>query len=164
MITNYWLLIVYNLSAESWNMNGYSKVFNSPNIDIDTLNHTGFYFIRNAINNDRKGTYPPINEYAVHLIQASESYDPVNARLQIMTEFRKDKDTIWFRKASDNGAGGVTYSDWQQLYPDYRSKNLNVHAGYVIFTNGLRIQFNMISIPAGTEAIFKWVFPLKFTA
>ena len=145
-------------------MNGYSKIFHASNINIDTLNHTGFYFIRNISSSTTLGTYPSTIEYAAHLIQSSESYDPVNARFQIMTEFNKSKNTIWFRKASNNNSGGVTYSDWQQLYPDYRSKNLNVHAGYVIFTNGLRIQFNMIYVPAGTEPIFKWVFPISFTA
>ena len=143
-------------------MNGYSKVFQASNINIDTLNHTGFYFIRNISSNTALGTYPSTT-YAAHLIQSSESYDPVNARFQIMTEFDKAKNTIWFRKASNNGSGGVAYLDWLQLYPDYKSINFNSLIGYIIFTNGLRIQFQMLSIPAGTESIFKWVFPLRFS-
>ena len=62
-----------------------------------------------------------------------------------------EKYKIFIRTRNNQG-----FSNWEQIYPDYSSKSLTV-TGYIIFNNGLILQWLYISSIDGESAgIFKW--------
>lgn len=92
-----------------------------------------------------------MDSFAAHLIQLSEGKDIDDAKFQIIAEYNKSN-KIWIRKAfNSNGQNMSVYTKWEQIYPDYSNLSLALN-GYIIFTNGLIIQWLNILIDAAVGA------------
>ena len=135
-------MLYNNYSADSISGNGLILSKDATSFNIDNLFGLGFFFLHNTNSDSRLGTYPT-NYYAPygHLWNFPE--DTVNqaARMQILTSYSCLDEKIYYRKYSGINEGkSQMYSDWMQLYPYYSSISLQVN-GYIIFTNGLMLQW-----------------------